>query len=225
MLQDLRFAIRTLFRSPGFTTTAAVTLALGIGVTSLMFSVVNAVLLRPLPYPDQDRLMLVFNVNSQCGRSQHDPRRRRSTSRTTAPARAVSRRWPGISAPGFTFSGQGEPELVIGQTGDAGLLQGPGRPAGAGPHVRARRVRARPRRRRIVLSQRLWTRRFGGSPSVVGTRVTVNGKPYTIVGRHAGRRSTIRAAATSCGRRCPSLARRICRPPTAPRTTCRSSAG
>ena len=64
MLQDLRLALRTLFRSPGFTATATVTLALGIGVSSLMFSVVNAVLLRPLPYPDQDRLMLVFNVNT-----------------------------------------------------------------------------------------------------------------------------------------------------------------
>jgi putative ABC transport system permease protein len=64
MLQDFQFAVRTLFRSPGFTATAAVTLALGIGVTSLMFSVVNAVLLRPLPYPDQERLMLVFTVNT-----------------------------------------------------------------------------------------------------------------------------------------------------------------
>src|SRR5688572_17392981 len=63
MVQDFRFALRTLLRSPGFTTTAALTLALGIGVTSLMFGVVNAVLLRPLPYPDHERLMYVFNVN------------------------------------------------------------------------------------------------------------------------------------------------------------------
>ena len=58
MIQDLRFAARTLRRSPGFTLTAALTLGLGIGVTSVMFGVIHAVLLRPLPYPAQDRLML-----------------------------------------------------------------------------------------------------------------------------------------------------------------------
>src|SRR5262249_9047065 len=61
MLQDFRFAVRTLLRAPGFSLVAAITLALGIGVTSLMFSVVNAVLLRPLPYPDADRVLLLFN--------------------------------------------------------------------------------------------------------------------------------------------------------------------
>ena len=56
MIQDLRFAFRTLLRSPGFTCTAALTLALGIGVTTLMFGVVNAVLLRPLPYPEHETI-------------------------------------------------------------------------------------------------------------------------------------------------------------------------
>jgi putative ABC transport system permease protein len=180
MLQDLRFAGRTLLRSPGFTTTAAVTLALGIGVTSLMFSVVNAVLLRPLPYPDQARLMLVFNVNT--GAAEADTIRASALDFEDFRARARSfESLAGHAGTGFTFSGSGEPELVIGQlvTPDffrvLGVQPALGRaftPDQFTPgHDNA-----------LVLSQRLWQRRFGGSPSAVGSRVTVNGKPYTIAG-------------------------------------------
>ena len=180
MLQDFRFALRTLLRSPGFTTTAAVTLALGIGVTSLMFSVVNTVLLRPLPYPDQDRLMLVFSVRTNAAEANtirasaldfEDFRARATTFDALA----------GHVGTGFTFSGSGEPELVIGQMVTPDFFKVLGTQPSLGRTFAADEF-ALGRENAIVLSQRLWKRRFGGSPSVVGSQVTVNGKPFTIVG-------------------------------------------
>ena len=66
-MSDIRYAIRSFLRTPGFTTVAVLTVALGIGATTAIFSVVNAVLLRPLPYGDASQLMLLFNVNTQQG--------------------------------------------------------------------------------------------------------------------------------------------------------------
>jgi putative ABC transport system permease protein len=180
MLQDFRFALRTLLRSPGFTTTAAVTLALGIGVTSLMFSVVNAVLLRPLPYPDQDRLMLVFNVSttdaaantiSSSALDFDDYRARARTFEAMA----------GHIGTGFTFSGNGNPELVIGQMVTPDFFRVLGVQPSLGRGFTAEEFSSG-HENTIVLSQRLWKRRFGGNPSIVGTQVTVNGKAYTIAG-------------------------------------------
>ena len=115
MVQDFRFACRTLLRSPGFTITAAVTLALGIGVTSLMFGVVNAVLLRPLPYPDQDRLMMVFNVNSNAPEANTIRAHGARPARTTVRGHGTFASMAGHIGNGFTFTGDGNPELVIGQ--------------------------------------------------------------------------------------------------------------
>jgi putative ABC transport system permease protein len=180
MLQDLRFALRTLFRSPGFTTTAVVTLALGIGVTSLMFSVVNTVLLRPLPYPGQDRLMLIFNVNQ----TAPDSNTISPTALDFDDYRARARSFEAMAGhigTGFAFSGSGDPELVIGQMVTPDFFRVLGVRPALGREFTAEEY-SPGHENTIVLSQRLWKRRFGGDPAIVGTQVTINGKPYTIAG-------------------------------------------
>jgi putative ABC transport system permease protein len=192
MLQDLRFAVRTLLRSPGFTLTAALTLALGIGATSLMFSVVNAVLLRPLPYADQERLMLVFNVNTNAP----DANMMRVTPLDFEDYRARSQAFESMAAhigTGFTFGGPGEPELVIGQMITPDFFRVLGVQPALGRSFRAEEF-SPGGENVMLLSQRLWRRRFGGDPSVVGTQVNVNGRLFTVAGvmpagfEYAGRR-------------------------------------
>src|SRR5688572_25348401 len=179
MVQDFRFALRTLRRSPGFTATAALTLALGIGVTSLMFSVVNAVLLRPLPYGDASQLMLLFNVNTQQGGNDL-----RLTPLDFEDYRARAQSFEALAGhigTGFTFTGQGNPELVIGQLVSPDFFRVMGVPPSLGRTFNPDEFMPG-RETSIVLSQRLWKRRFGGDPSIVGTQVSINGRSYTVQG-------------------------------------------
>ncbi|MEO6237171.1 MAG: ABC transporter permease [Vicinamibacterales bacterium] len=180
MIQDLRFAFRTLSRAPGFTITAAITLALGIGVTSLMFSVVNAVLLRPLPYAEPGQLMLVFNVNTAAPEANTI----RATALDFEDYRGRTQSFAVLAAhigTGFTFSGQGEPELVLGQMVSPDFFNVFGVQPVLG-RTFAPEEFAPGRDGSVLLSHRLWTRRFGASPAVVGESVTINGKPYRVAG-------------------------------------------
>jgi putative ABC transport system permease protein len=180
MLQDFRFAMRTLLRTPGFTAMAGLTLALGIGATSLMFSVVNAVLLRPLPYPDQSRLMLLFNLRTNTPSA--DTIRLTPLDFGDYQSRARSfESLAGYVGKGFTLSGVGEPELVIGEMvtpeffRTLGVAPALGRTFAADEfHLGHENV--------VVLSDRLWKRRFGGDATSVGRRITLDGKPFTIAG-------------------------------------------
>ena len=179
MLQDLRYALRTLARTPGFTATAGLTLALGIGATTLMFSIVHAVLWRPLPYPEPDRLVLLFNVRQQGGGPQI-----RASGLDFADWRARAQSFDGLAAhvgTGFTFSGTGEPELIRGQmvTDDffrvIGVAPALGRPFTPDEFTPGREAR-------VILTHRLWQRRFGGDAAIVNQTTTINGRGFTIVG-------------------------------------------
>jgi predicted permease len=177
--QDLRYGVRMLAKSPGFTAVAIVALALGIGANSAIFSVVNTVLLRPLPYKDPDRLMTVweegtlqgFPVNVTSAANYFDWRDQNRVFDGMAVIGRVS----------LNLTGAGEPERIDGRRVSANVfpllgvepqlgrafLPGEDSP-GAG--------------RVVILSHGLWQRRFGGRPDVTGQPLTLNGETYEVVG-------------------------------------------
>ena len=180
MFQDLRFALRMMLRAPGFTAMAGLTLALGIGATSLMFSVVNAVLLRPLPYAEPSRLMLLFNVRTNTPSA--DTIRLTPLDFDDYKSRAHS--FEALAAyigTGFTFSGTGDAELVIGEMVTPEFFRTLGVAPALGRTFAPDEFQPG-HENVVVLSDRLWKRRFGGNPASIGSNVTINGKPFTIAG-------------------------------------------
>src|SRR5690349_2569684 len=179
VLQDLRFAIRTLLKNRGFATVAIVTLAMGIGATTAIFSVVNAVLLRPLGYREPSELFLINQVGATANVG-----RIRFTPLDFVDFRTRTRSFESMAAhtgTGFTFTGEGDPELVIGQLVTAELFDLLGVRPMLGRTLRSDENEAG-NDAVMMLSHALWQRRFGGDSSVVGRTTTVNGRAYTIVG-------------------------------------------
>ncbi|HEV7890855.1 MAG TPA: ABC transporter permease [Pyrinomonadaceae bacterium] len=178
VLQDLRYAFRMLRRSPGFTATAVLTLALGIGANTAVFSVINGVLLRPLPYAEPDRLAMLWT---------DDPRHGLHEEGTSYPNfedwKSQSRAFADMSAAAdytVSLTGAGEPERVRAAAVSANLFALLGRQPILGRDFDAGDVERR--ERVVVLSYGLWQRRFGGAPDVTGKTVEIDGKSAQIVG-------------------------------------------
>ncbi|MCW5560230.1 MAG: ABC transporter permease, partial [Verrucomicrobiae bacterium] len=176
-MNDLRFALRQLAKNPGFTLVAVVTLALGIGANTAIFSVVNAVLLRPLPYPEPGQLaQLRFD---RSGGS--------STvigSATFVVAKAQSQSLARIAAydgSDMTLTGDGPAERVVSGevTADFFPLLGI-QPALGRNFTQEEDTPNGPRA--AILGHGLWQRRFGGDPNVLGRTITLNQHSYTVVG-------------------------------------------
>jgi putative ABC transport system permease protein len=179
-MQDLRYAIRSLRKSPGFTAIAALTLALGVGSTTAIFSVINAVVLRPLPFPEPDRLVRVLESNVERGWS---------TFGVSHPNfldwRSQAGSFQSLAAfqnAGFTWTSNGEAEIVLGLQVTATFLPALGISPALGRNFLDEEDRPGGNTRVLLLSDGLWKRAFGGDPSVVGRAITVNSQPYTIVG-------------------------------------------
>jgi predicted permease len=176
--QDLRYGLRTLIKNPGFTIVAVIALALGIGANSAIFSVVNAVLLRPLPYKNPDQLVVIWENATHLGFPKDTP----------SPAnfldwRQQSSLFEGMAAfaeRSFNLTGVGEPERLDGRRVSANLFE----MLGVKPIVGRTFVpqEDQPGAKVVLLNESLWKRRFGGDPGVIGRAVNLNGKPYTVVG-------------------------------------------
>ena len=181
--QDIRYAIRSLRLSPGFAIVAIVTLALGIGVNTAVFSVVRGVLLEPLPFSDPSSIVRVWHGNRGRGLerealSEPDFKDWRAQSRTTV---SMGGYWFTDGLSGIDMSGDGDPErlsVALVTDGFFQTLATPpqrGRTFGPEDHVEGRD-------RVVVLSHGFWARRFGADPALIGRTVTFNGEPFQVVG-------------------------------------------
>jgi putative ABC transport system permease protein len=177
MFQDLRYGMRMLRRNPGFTFIAVLTLALGIGANSAIFSVVNAVLLRPLPYRDPDRLVM---VNYYRSRMLNDF----ALAAEFLEWRDRARSFEQIAACRFgtaDLTGSADPERLNAGFASADLFA----TLGAAPALGRTFTQAEDTMegaQSVILSDKLWRRRFGGDPQVIGRMLTLGGQSRTVIG-------------------------------------------
>jgi putative ABC transport system permease protein len=179
LIQDIRYGLRLLIKRPGFTAVALVALALGIGANTAIFSVVNAVLLRQLPYRDPSRLVMVWENNRRSGRSQN----------VISPANFLDWRDQNTVFEDmamfidfrFNLSGVDDPEELPGQIAQVNLFDVLGVNAAMG-RTFAPENSERGRDNVVILSHGIWQRRYGGDPDIVGKSIMLNGESNTIVG-------------------------------------------
>jgi MacB-like periplasmic core domain len=177
MLQDLRFALRTFGKNPGFAMVAILALALGIGANAALFSVINAVLLKPLPYTHSERLIRIFETFQPSGYGS-------VSTPNFLDWRKQNHAFDHLEACTFSslnLESNGEPERIPSILATAGIfdmlgtkpIQGrtflPDEDQPGKPHV-------------VVISERLWRRRFGADPNLLGSQITIDGQSATVIG-------------------------------------------
>jgi putative ABC transport system permease protein len=179
LLQDIRFAARMLFKSPGFTAVAIISLALGIGANTAVFSVINAVLLKALPYHDPQSIVLVWGEDKAVGSS-----RGQMSATDVADYRARNHVFEEIATYSDfrpVFSGDGEPERIPGaQVGDGFFTVMHVQPLLGRVFTAEEQVDGNDLV--VVLGYGLWQRRFGGDRNIVGQTIKLSARNYTVVG-------------------------------------------
>jgi predicted permease len=181
-VQDARYGLRTLRKSPAFALVAVLTLALGIGASASVFSVVNAILLKPLPYPHADRIVIPWlvapagvNIGAEYipwGQVQY-----RTLTRASHPFQYVG----AFQNDSFNLTGSGEPERFDGYRATAEFFGALGVSPVLG-RVYNNEEDQPGHEFVVVLSYQLWQDRFGGSRDVLGRSIVLNGSPYTVIG-------------------------------------------
>ncbi len=180
LLQDLRYGLRILRKSPGFTSVAVLTLALGIGANTAIFSIVNSVLLRPLPFRDPQKLVALGEYDTRRGEAIPEG----SLSYPDfADIRSRNHSFEGLAAYGendLTLTGIGQPSHVKVETVSTNMFE----LLGMQPSLGRSFVQGEdePGHHVAILSDVLWHRQFGADPGVIGRAVNLNGRAYTVVG-------------------------------------------
>ena len=184
LLQDVRYGLRSLRRAPGFAVVAVLTLALGIGATTAIFSVVNAVILRPLPYPGADRVTMIWMDNRQLGMAEdiHSwpnfaDLRERNPAFTAMAAYSPG----GFNFTGGCVEGACEPQRVVSAQSTADLFAVLGTTPLLG-RAYAETEEVQGSDGVVVISHGLWTRQFDADPAVLGRTVRLNGRERTVIG-------------------------------------------
>ncbi|HZB25347.1 MAG TPA: ABC transporter permease, partial [Vicinamibacterales bacterium] len=180
LLQDIRYAARSLARNPGFTAVAVLCLAIGIGVNATIFSVVNGVVLRPAPFPDAEHIVVIDTVNERLGitegaLSYPDFKDLREQNATLEGIAAFTGRSLTIA------DSSSDPERYWGATISWNLFELLGTPPVLGRAFTPEddRPGAEPV---VMLSHEVWQRRYAGDGGIVGRAITVNGRPHTVIG-------------------------------------------
>jgi predicted permease len=171
--QDALYTIRSLGRTPAFTLVALLTLALGIGANTAIFSVIHSVLLRPLPYQQADRLVFLWSTTPANARAALAPGRFVDFRDRSTTIEGLA----GISHLSVNVTGAGEPERVPASSVSSGFFDLLGVKPLVGDAFHAASADARD----VVLSYGLWTRRFASDPAIVGKEIGINGRPRRVV--------------------------------------------
>src|SRR5512143_2601992 len=174
LLHDIRYAVRQLAKSPAFTAVAVLTLAVGIGANTAIFSAVHTVLLKPLPFPESDRLVEVLSTgfqNTRFGISYPDLQSLRGMTQDFSAVGASSRQQ-------YNLTGAGDPQEVQAASVTADLFA----TLQVHPEVGALFTSAEERSPVALVSHGLWVTSFGGDPGIIGKAIALDGKSYTVIG-------------------------------------------
>ncbi len=178
LLQDLKHSLRMFVNNPGFTIAAIAALALGIGANTAIFSVVNTVLLKPLGYPDSDRIVQLESTSPEGRGTVASPAKFQNWQQQTSVFQEVAAY--DFGGPGFNLTGD-KPEQVHGIHVTEGYFRLFGAPVMLGRTFTPQEDLPNGGKV-VVLSYGLWQRKFGGDPHIIGSTIPLGGEPYTVVG-------------------------------------------